>query len=366
MSILDRMYLVRFVQNYLIMLVCLMSLFIVIDLFTNLNDFTNQRGGFAAVAKHIAGYYSVQSTLIFDKLAEPITIIAAVFTVSLMQRTNELLPLLSAGVPTLRIIRPVLLGAVFSLSLAPLNTEFLIPQLADVLTVPRDDPALTKPTKVRGAFDSVTKEHFVGDDAYRRERKVSRFEYTSAADTSSGLIHLTAAEAIYIPEGNGKLSHGWQLYNATPETLPDPLPEGLVRLGPGQYFLKTRDVDFDTITRRPNWYVYAPTHNLYEMLNKPEGGRQQNVAVLFHMRLTRPIVGCLMVLLALAIILRDQNRHVFVSAGLCLVVIAVFYAGVYGFKYLGEHDVLPPPLAAWLPVMIFGPITLGLFDAVHT
>ena len=72
MSILDRMYLARFVQNYLIMLVCLMSLFIVIDLFTNLNDFTNQRGGFAAVAKHIAGYYSVQSTLIFDKLSEPL------------------------------------------------------------------------------------------------------------------------------------------------------------------------------------------------------------------------------------------------------------------------------------------------------
>ncbi len=367
MTLLDRMYFTRFVQNYFIVLACLMSLFIVVDLFTNLNDFTNQKGSYVAIAQHIVAFYGVQATLIFDKLSEAITIAAAVFTVSWMQRSNELLPQLSAGVPTLRVIRPILLGSLVSLSLAPLNAELLIPQMADALTVPRDDPDLQKPTKVRGAFDSATKEHYVGDDAFRRERKVLRFEYTSAADTNSGLVHLTAAEAVYVTEAAaGKPAHGWLLYNASPETLPDPLPEGLVRLGPGQYFLKTREVDFETITRRPTWYVFAPTYKLWDLLNKPEGGRQRDVAVLFHIRLTRPLAGCLMVLLALAIILRDQNRHVFVSAGLCLVVLAVFYGVRFGCKYLGEHDVLPPPLSAWLPVMIFGPIVLSLYDAVHT
>ena len=360
------MYFAIFVRNYIIVLVCLLSLYIVVDLFTNLNDFTNQKGSFVAVAKHIAAYYSVQVTLIFDKLSESITIIAAAFTVSGMQRGNEILPQLSAGVPTLRVIRPILFGSILSLSLAPLSTEFLIPPMADSLTVPRDDPDLLKPTKVRGAFDSVTKEHYVGDDAYRRDLKVLKFEYTSAADASSGLIHLTATEAVYVPEGPGKLSRGWQLYNASPESLPDPLPEGLMRVGPGQYFLKAREVDFETITRRPTWYIFAPTDKLWELLNKPEGGRQQNVAVLFHMRLTRPITGCLMVLLALAIFLQDQNRHVLVSAGVCLVAIAIVYTLIYGGKYFGEHDVLPPPLAAWLPVMIVGPIILGMYDAVHT
>ncbi len=366
MTILDRMYFVNFVRNYLIVLVCLLGLYIVVDLFTNLNDFTGQRGGIGAVAKHIAAYYAVQVTLIFDKLSEPISVIAAAFTVFGMQRGNEILPLLSAGVPTLRVIRPVLLGCILSLAIAPLNTEFLIPLVADSLSVPRDDPDLLKPTKVRGAFDSITKEHYVGEDAFRRDLKVSRFEYTSPADTSSGLVHLTAAEAFYIPEASGKLSRGWQLFNASPESLPDPLPDGVVRIGPGQYFLKTREVDFETITRRPTWYHFAPTHKLWELLNKPEGGRQQTVAVLFHFRLTRPLIGCLMVLLALAIFLHDQTRHILVSVGICLVAVTIFYAVLYGSKYLGEHDVLPPTLAAWLPVMIFGPIIFGMFDAVHT
>ena len=366
MTILDRMYFVRFALNYIIVLACLLSLYIVVDLFTNLSDFTNQQGNLASLTKHIAGYYAVQVTLIFDKLSEFITVIAAVFTISLMQRSNELLPQLSAGVPTLRVIRPVLLGSIVALSFGPINSEFVIPRMAESLSKPRDDPELQKPTKVRGAYDSVTKEHFVGDDAYKMQRKVTKFEYTSATDASSGLIHLTAAEAVYVTEGPGKLSHGWHLYNATPESLPDPLPEGLVRLGPGQYFLKTREVDFDTIVRRPSWYHYAETPRLWGMLNKPDGGRQTNVAVLFHVRLTRPIVGCLLVLLALAIFLQDHNRHVFVSVGICLAAIAVAYGAVYFCKYLGEHDVLPPTLAAWLPVMIFGPVVLGMFDAVHT
>ncbi len=366
MTILDRMYFVAFVRNYLIVVACVLSLYIVVDLFMNLNDFTNQRGNSAATALHIAGYYSVQVTTIFDKLSEFITVIAAVFTVSWMQRSNELLPQLSAGVPTLRVIRPVLLGSICSLALGPINTEFVIPQMADSLSVPRDDPDLVKPTQVRGGFDALTKEHYVGAEAYRRELKVMKFEYTSAADTNSGLVHLTAAEAIYVPEGTAKLSRGWQLYNASPENLPDPLPEGLVRLGPGQYFLKAREVDFEQITRRPTWYIYAPTPTLWDLLNKPEGGRQPTVAVLFHIRLTRPIIGALMVLLALAIFLRDQTHGIFFLVGKCIVALAIFYAGVYLCKYLGEHVVLPPPLAAWQPVIFAGPIILAMFDAVHT
>jgi len=32
----------------------------------------------------------------------------------------------------------------------------------------------------------------------------------------------------------------------------------------------------------------------------------------------------------------------------------------------GDSEVLPPALAAWAPVLGFGPLSLVLFDAVHT
>lgn len=369
MRTLDRMLLVSYIRNYSIVFVCMMTLFVIVDLFMNLNDFANNKNGFGNVVLHIVGYYSVQITQIFNILSEAITLLAAAFTVAWMQRSNELLPQLSAGVPTQRVIRPILLGCIITSAFGPLNTEIIIPRVADMLTVPRDDPQRLKPTHVRGSYDPTTKEQFVGNEAYRNELKVMQFEYTSSAETSSGLVHLTAAEAVYVPASNEKLSGGWRLYNAKPETLnlePKHIPQGLTTIVPGQYFIKANEIDFDAITRRTTWYVYAPTTKLWELLQKPDSGRQSSIAVLFHMRLTKPLTGLLMVFLGLAVILRDQNRHVFISAGYCLIVLAIFYVSTLGAKYLGDHDILPPPLAAWLPVMIYGPIAFAQFDAIHT
>jgi lipopolysaccharide export system permease protein len=360
------MLFVNYFRNYLIVFVCMMTLFVIVDLFMNLNDFANNKNGFGSVVVHIVGYYSVQITQIFNILSEAITLLAAAFTVAWMQRSNELLPQLSAGISTQRVIRPILIGCVITSALGPLNTEIVIPQLADRLTVPRDDPQRVKATHVRGSFDPTTKEHFIGNEAFRNELKVMQFEYTSNAESSSGLVHLTAAEAVYVPPSNERLSGGWRLYNAKPETLDKEPPENIIPIVPGQYFLKTNEIDFDAITRRTTWYVYAPTSKLWELLQKPDSGRQSPIAVLFHMRLTKPIAGLLMVFLGLAVILRDQNRHVFISAGYCLIVLAIFYISTLGAKYLGDHDILPPPLAAWLPVMFFGPVTLAQFDAIHT
>ena len=90
------------------------------------------------------------------------------------------------------------------------------------------------------------------------------------------------------------------------------------------------------------------------------------MAVLFHSRLTRPILGMILVFLGLSVILRDQNRNVFISAGLCLVLCALFFAVGVGCKHLGEMEILSPALAAWLPVLLFGSLSFALFDAIHT
>jgi len=64
--------------------------------------------------------------------------------------------------------------------------------------------------------------------------------------------------------------------------------------------------------------------------------------------------------------LKDQNRHVFISSGLVLIMAAVFYACLEGSKYLGDQEVLAAPVAAWIPVLLFGPLAFALFDAIHT
>ena len=43
MTILDRMFFANFLRNFAIVLVCLLSLYLVVDLFMNLNDFTKDK-----------------------------------------------------------------------------------------------------------------------------------------------------------------------------------------------------------------------------------------------------------------------------------------------------------------------------------
>jgi lipopolysaccharide export system permease protein len=341
-----------------------LSLYVVVDLFTNLDDFTHHGKGFATTLQHIASYYGYKTTQIFDRLCEAIVLLAAMFTVAWMQRSNEQMPLLSAGVSTHRIVAPVLLCAGIMLSLAVLNQELIIPRVSEQLGHAKDDPGGQRSLAVRGQFDG-NGVHVEGDEALRRGLTVRPFRVTIPEGPAGNLVHLIAREAHYLPDGprGGRWElTGTQSWPADQETIPDLLE----RVDAGRYLLRTRDVDFEALTRNPNWYLLASTLRIYDELERPESTRLAPMAVLFHMRLTRPVLGLLLVLLGLSVILRDQNRNVFVSSGMCVVLCGVFFAASYTCKMLGDNDYLAPALAAWLPVLLFGPAALVMFDAVHT
>src|SRR5688572_12192880 len=118
LTLIDRQLIFNYLKSYLICLVSLLGLFIVVDLFTNLDTFTENKQTFQETMEHILKYYGLKTMQIFDRLCEAIVLMAAMFTVALMQRNNEMLPLLSAGVSTRRVVRPVLFSAFLMLGLS--------------------------------------------------------------------------------------------------------------------------------------------------------------------------------------------------------------------------------------------------------
>jgi lipopolysaccharide export system permease protein len=368
-KLLDRMLVYSYVKAYLICLVSLLGLYIVVDLFTNMDDFAQQHKTLGGVVTHIAKYYGVQVTVIFDRLCEVIALLAAMFTVAWIQRNNELIPLLSAGVSAQRVVRPVLFSACLMLSLSVLNQELLIPRLGSAVMFSRDDPDGERDLLVNGAYEP-NKVCILGKVATRKERLVRDFTCTLPADLGSGNITvIQAAEARYIPAtpDNKPRTGGWMLTGANPPELHDWNQNDVLEpISPGKYFLKTTEVDFEAATRDRKWFYRTSTWNLFTELNKTDSNRLASMAVLFHMRLTRPILGMILVFLGLSVILRDQNRNVFISAGLCVVLCGVFFAAGFGCKHLGEKEFLSPALSAWLPVLLFGPLSFALFDAIHT
>lgn len=361
-KLVDRQMIRGFFKAYFVCLISLLCLYVVVDLFTNLDDFSG--GGFTSVAKKIALYYSCQITTIFDRLCEAIILLAAMFTVAWMQRSNEQVPLLAAGVSTQRIVFPVLVCACSMISLTVINQELVIPRVADRLSNDKGDPEGKRDFKVNAAWDRNGMIQIAGKTASRDGMIVQQFDVTIKEDLAGRLIHLSASEARFIPKGP---RHGtWEMIGTNPPEEDTWDPNVLERVDKGRYLLHTRDVNFDTLTRKQRWFSHASTVDLYEQLQKSEAVPQTNIAVLFHMRLTRPLLGVLLVLMGVSIILRDQNRNVILSAGGCLILCGLFFAVIFSCKMLGDKNIIGPILAAWLPVILFGPFAFVLFDAVHT
>jgi lipopolysaccharide export system permease protein len=366
--LLDRQMIYSYLKAYLICLVSLLGLFIVVDLFMNLDDFFQTQKGLRPALEHIGKYYGYKSTQIFDRLCEAIVLLAAMFTVAWMQRNNELLPLLSAGVSTRRVVQPVLVAACAMLGLAILNQEIVLPTIDSFLVENRANPDGDKEVDVKGARDRNTI-LITGHQAYKRTLTVTKLACTLPPNLGGmgSLKQLQSREGVYVPPEPGKQrSGGWLLKDTTPAQLKDwNNADVLEWLGPGRYFLHT-DVDFQAVIRPKNWFMFMPTIELYQEINKPGSTQLASLAVIFHMRLTRPILGMILVLLGLSVILRDQNRNVFISAGMCLVLCGLFFGACFATQYLGNNELLSPALSAWLPVFFFGPMAMVMFDAVHT
>jgi lipopolysaccharide export system permease protein len=367
MRLIDRLLIRSYLKAYVVCLVSLLSLYIVVDLFTNLEDFSEHHDGLLPILKHIATFYGYKVAKIFDQLSEAIALMAAAFTVALTQRNNELVPLLSAGVSTRRVVRPILLSAIAMLTFSVVNQELVIPRIGRQLMNDRDDPDGEKDIPVQGGYEP-NGIHVEGEIASRREGMVVRKLYVVIPENLAGeLINLTAKEGRYIPPGDGPRTGGWLLTETSPPELPNWTQKDILEMiDPGKYFLHTEEVDFDAVARARTWYTFAATTRLHLELSKPDSTRLAAMAVLFHTRLTRPLVGILLVLSGLSVILRDQNRNIFLSAGLCVVLCAVFFGVLFACKSLGDNEYLAPALAAWIPVLLFGPLSLAMFDAVHT
>ena len=145
---------------------------------------------------------------------------------------------------------------------------------------------------------------------FRNDRRIENFYATFPENSPSGMLHLTADEAIYVPPGDGPLTGGWMLVNTTPDTFTAALPTNLTVLGTGRCFLKVDTADFDTVSRGGTWYVYASTMRLAGNAHRCRAAAagEDGRAIPHPDHATSDRV--LLVLLGVSVILWNPNRHV--------------------------------------------------------
>src|SRR4051794_797100 len=212
LRILDRQRYWAFLKAYFISFVSLVGHYIVIDAFSNLDEFLKIVSGPKALFKHMGYYYLVRTSFFYDRLCGVITMMAAIFTVTWMQKNNELLAMLAAGVSTKRVIVPVIVSAALVSVLAVTNQEFIIPRISDDLQCTPDDDG-KRPVKAGSRYD-VNEIQLQGKYGYRAESSVDYFRALLPVSKFGSLMALDAVVARYIPDDDKKspLRGGWLLW----------------------------------------------------------------------------------------------------------------------------------------------------------
>jgi lipopolysaccharide export system permease protein len=390
MRILDRERYWSFAKAYFICFTALVGLYVVIDAFSNLDEFAEVADGSTILLFRTMGkYYLIKMSLIYDQICGIITMMAAIFTVTWMQKNNELLAMLAAGISTQRVIRPVLISALAISSLAVVNQEFIMPRFAQELQNPPDDDGLQL-KKVTARQDS--NDVFInGNKAERASKSVSSFQATIPVRVAGELIEVSALEAIYIPDDNKKypMSGGWILWGTKflaepttksldvltkgvlslvedPSAFPVPKDKLASRTKSAVYFLKT-DLTFTALTRTRQWYHFAPTIELIRGLSDPSNVAERNdMEIFLHSRIIRPLLSFNLMLLSLPLVLGGAGRNMFVNLGMSLGTSGIFYSFSFMSQYLGGHQLYSAEMAAWLPLIFFGTIAVARWDTIRT
>ncbi len=377
MKILDRYLLRQFVQVFLICFLSMMGLYIVIDAFQNLDQFSQhakQNGNLLLV---IGKYYAYQSLGFFDRTSGILAMIAALFTATWLQRHQELTAMLAAGITKFRVIKPLIVAAIAVSLLGVANREWMIPHIRNELIRDTKDLAGNQTRDLEPRFDSQTDILIGGEKTVATEKRILKPTFILPASLARYGKQLVADNGYYQAATTDHPA-GYLLDGVTTPPKIDQLASLKLKdqaivitsrdsdwLAPGQAFVVSQ-LPFQILASGSAWRNYASTGELITELSSPSTELGADVRVTVHSRLIQPVTDATLLMLGLPLMFSRRSRNVFLSIGICLLVAMSFSLVILACQSLGGLNLLRPTLAAWLPIMLFLPVAVAMSHTLRT
>jgi lipopolysaccharide export system permease protein len=368
-TIIDRYMLRQFVQVLVICLMSMIGLYIVIDAFGHLDHFVDYADKHGNLLGTMAMYYAYRAIEFFNRTSGTMTLIAVMFTITWIQRHHEMTALLAAGITRTRVMRPVLIAAIFVSLLAAANREFIMPNIREHLANDSKNIGGEQQANMESLCDKQTDIWIGGAKIVPATQKIISPNFTLPRRLDRYGLRLTAHEAYYLP-ANGDKPSGYLLTGVTapkallqsPALLLDnkPVvysPVGNDWLKPDQLFVVS-NVSFEFLAAGATWRDFASTREMIQQLRSPSTDLGADVRVAIHGRFIQPFLDTTLLFLGLPFVITRTNRNPFIAIGLCLAVVTTFMVVVLACQSLGSTGWLPPTLAAWLPLLIFAPVAV--------
>lgn len=359
LTIFDRYILKRYFHVFVISYCALFGLFIIIDAFTNVDEFLSRNSGVLVLLGHMLRFYGCRGCQFLLMIGGTVTVISAVVVISLVQKHGELNPILAAGIPTYRLLVPILWGTLVVETAMILDQELIIPNIAAQLQINAGNVQGVI-NAVEPATDFATKIMVTGRKMYLPLRKLEDAEFVLPVPTMVDQLQtIKAKEAIYYPARKQRPG-GWLLHAATPRLADLHLTaEGqkilLAAAQPDEMFVCT-DVSFDRLYHGDRNFDLLSTPELMRRVRNPSFAAVslQRQSMYLHTRFTTPLIDLLVVLLTIPFVARKESRGLILNMALCAAAMTGVFAVREACRYLGGISYITPDQAAWAPLIITG------------
>jgi len=365
----DRYLIKRYLHAFVILFISTYGLYVVIDGFTNADEFQKGKESTIAILGWMAVYYGFQSIEFFDLLAPFLSMMATMVVFALLHKNSEIFPVLAAGVPIYRLALPVVVGVMLVNTVAIVNQECVIPRVAPQL---RGERAETEQgdQPVEPLYDRA-RIHIGGSKLSLIENRLEDAEFILPPGLVRELTALKSPEAIFLPERDDRPG-GWLLRDVHPSFEDIPLTDRgrhyIRQTNRAQDVFVLSDVSIDQLTNRARNYQYLSTRQLLHRIRHPSPGLVsiRSQTLYFHNRLVLPLVNVLTVFVIVPLVLRRESRSLVTNMALCALFLGVLYGAGQLFQYLGHARLMAPDLAVWAAAVLNGSVGAWLSDRVQT
>ena len=366
-TVLDRYLLRSLIVNYLIGLGVMLSLYVVLDMFVNMDEFTEKGYPLKTVIANMIDYYVPNLALYFAQLGGGITLFACASVLARMRKLNEVTAVLASGVSLYRLARPVVIFGAIATGLLVFDTEVIVPTVAHKLARKHEEASSTHAYEVMFLKDRdgalLSAGRFEPDTGVLKSLLVMLRDESGAA---SRIIEADAATweppTETRPLGQWRLERGKSTSRITQHAgalgprgsqvvaFPEVYPSDL---GP-------REIE---VRQAEGWIRFLSLSQLRELAARATADHA-TIMRTRHGRVVTLIMSLLLLLLGLPFFLDRSPANIVGDVTKCMVVCGLCYVMTFIAQSIRLDSV--SAIVAWIPILIFGPLAMVLFDRVRT
>lgn len=337
MSTLSRWLTWRLLKAYATFAFSIALFFLVIDGFVNLEGLNE-----GDLLANLIQRYGRMLPELFYLLSPFITLMATLWVVAGLRRSNELIPLMAAGYSPRQIATPLLVLGVLFAPLCWADRELLLPRLADLRRAHVLPRYLAKPRPVADTNNGVLN---IGA-YYPSLGELRKARFVQLTPEGGEAFTILADQAEFSAERGG-----WTFYRGVVIERHPQAEDTIASIESAGYFLSTqiRLSDVEASIGSP---MYLTAEQLKEQIERTPGFR--HLAVQYYERFSQPLAGVVLLLLSIPLVLGGDGS----AASNLLRFLACMGIAVAQFvlntlcSELGSREVFSPAIAAFLPQAI--------------